>query len=288
MSRFIDTVLPQGIAYGQGATQRMSNVVHGGVYGWAPNPNAWVNKTGYVRRHITPIVLRGPSGFRFLNNPDYWYAAMRAIFETMPLSIEGLNSTLTVAAADTPYGGAGEMFQDPTNVTRERTSPQFQIPDLYGAPVNGFLEGWITQLIMDPETKTAMVNTLGREIPADMMADIYSMDMLFFEADPQQAQVVRAWIVYNMFPMSGGEVIGRRDITTDMDQVRYNIPMAGFAQTGNGVKVFAQQVLNSMRVTGANPLHRKTYLEGIDADIARQTTGWGSQIRDLSNQQIQV
>jgi len=288
MSRQTDTMLPAGVAYARNSTQRMSNVVHGGVYGWAANPNVWENKTGYVRRHITPVVLRGPSGFRFLDNPEYWYAAMRAIFETMPLTIEGLNSTLTVSAAETPYGGAGEQFQDPTNVTRERTQPQFQIPDLYGAPVNAFLEGWITQLIMDPETKTAMVNTLGRSIPDDMMADIYSMDMLFFEADPQQAKVVRAWIVYNMYPMSGGEVIGRRDITTDMDQVRYNIQMAGFAQTGAGVKVFAQSVLDSMRIAGANPLHRKTYLDGLDADITRARTGWGNQIEELANQQIAV
>lgn len=288
MSRYSDTMMPDRKGFAVGATQRMSNVGQGGVYGWSPNPNAWVSKTGYVRRNVTPIVLRGPSGFRFLNDPDYWYAGLRAVFETMPLSIDGLNSTLTVSASDTPYGGAGEMFQDPTNVTRDRTSPQFQIPDLYGAPVNALLEGWITQLIMDPETKTAMVNTLGREIPADMMADIYTMDMLFFEADPQQAQVIRAWIVYNMFPLSGGEVIGKRDITAEMDQVRYNIPMAGFAQTGAGVKVFAQKVLESIRITGANPLHRKTYLEGIDADILKANTGWGNQIRDLANSQIQV
>ena len=288
MTRLNDTMMPTNTAWSVGQTHRMANVAYSGVYGWAANPRVWQNKTGYVRRHTLPFVLRPPAGFRFLPNPESWYVGLRNIFETMPLTIEGINATISVQASETPYGGAGEQFQDPTNVTRERTSPQFQIPDVYGAPVNRFLEDWITYLIMDPETKTAMVNTLGRDIPPDMLADIYTMDMLFVEPDPQQAQVVRAAIVYNMFPLSGGEVVYRRDITNDMDQIRYNIPMAGFAQHGNGVKAFAQNILNGLRVAGANPLQRQTYLEGIDADILRAKVGLGAQMAELSDQQIRV
>lgn len=288
MSRLLDTMMPPDRAFAIGAEHRMSNPNYGGVMGWSPNPTQWVNKTGYVRRNLIPIVLRAPAGFAYMPNPDDWYAATRSIFETHPISIEGLNSTLTVAASDTPYGGAGEQFQDPTNVTRERSSPSFTLPDLYGAPVNSYLESWIQYLIMDPETKTALINTLGGQIPPDMMADIYTMDMLFIEPDPQQSTVIRAWIVYNMFPLSGGEVVGRRDITTDMESVRYNIPMAGFAQVGTGVKVFAQSVLNGMRIAGANPFHRRTYLEGIDADILRARTGFGNQIEELANNQVIV
>lgn len=288
MTRQLDTMMSPDRAFAIGAAHRMSNPNYGGVMGWSPNPNQWVNKTGYVRRNIIPIVLRAPAGFAYLPNPDDWYAATRTIFEEHPITIDGLNSTLTVSASDTPYGGAGEQFQDPTNVTRERSTPTFTLPDLYGAPLNAYLETWIQYLIMDPETKTALINTLGGEIPPDMMADIYTMDMLFIEPDPQQSTVVRAWIMYNMYPMSGGEVVGRRDITTDMESVRYNIPMAGFAQTGAGVKAFATTVLNGMRIAGANPTHRRSYLEGIDADILRARTGYGNGMEELSNQQIVV
>jgi len=269
--------------------RQMLNPNYSGVMGWSPNPTHWVSKTGYVRRNIIPIVLRAPEGFRYLPKPNDWYAAVRAVFETHPISIEGLNSTLTVSVSETPYGGAGEQFQDPTNVTRERTSLSFTIPDLAGAPVNALLETWIQYLIMDPETKTALVNTFTPEQrPTDMLADIYSMDMLFIEPDPQQAKVIRSWIVYNMFPLSGGEVIGRRDITTDMESVRYNIPMAGIAQIGNGVNSFAQDVLNGMAVAGANPLHRRAYTEGIDKDIVNAAAGFGNQISELSNNQVVV
>lgn len=288
MTRLSDTMILPGQGISSGVGRRMSSPSYAGVMGWSPNQNHWINKTGYVRRNIIPIVLRLPGGFAYLPNPDDWYAAGRSIFETHPLSIDGLQSTMQVAVSSTPYGGAGEQFQDPTNVTRDQTTPTFELPDVYGAPVNAFLETWIQYLIMDPETKTALINTLGGQIPPDMMADIYTMDMLFIEPDPQQGTVIRAWIVYNMFPLSGGEVVGRRNITSDMDQVRYNITMAGFAQVGTGVKAFAQSVLDGMRIAGANPFHRRTYLDGIDADVLKARTGWGNQLEELANNQVVV
>lgn len=288
MTRMNDQMMTAGRSYTIGSQHQSSNPAYAGVMAWSPNPTHWVGKTGYVRRNLIPLVLRAPAGFQYLPNPDDWYGTTRSVFEEHPLSIDGLQSTLTVTASETPYGGAGEQFQDPTNVTRERSNVAFNLPDIYGGSLNQFLESWIKYLIMDPETKTALVNTLGGQIPPDMMADIYTMDMLFIEPDAQQSKVIRAWIVYNMFPMSGGEVVGKRDITTDMENVRYNIPMAGFAQVGTGVNAFAQSVMNGMRIAGANPMHRKTYLEGIDADILRAKTGFGNNIEELSNNQIAV
>lgn len=288
MSRLNDQMVAEGRSLAIGRTNRMANPVHAGVMGWSPNPNGWVGKTGYVRRNIIPIVLRAPGGFAYAPNPDDWYAATRSIFETHPLRIDGLTSTLQVATSETPYGGAGEQFQDPTNVTRDRSNASFELPDIYGGVLNRYLEFWIKYLIMDPETKTALINTLGGQIPPDMMADIYTMDMLFIEPDAQQSQVVRAWIMYNMFPLNGGDITGRRDITTDMENVRYTIPMAGFSTTGSGVDAFAQNIMNGMRIAGANPMHRKTYLEGIDRDIISAQAGMGNQIAELAANQVVV
>lgn len=288
MTRMQDQMQTAGRSFSIGATHSSSNPAYAGVMGWSPNPTHWVGKTGYVRRNLIPLVLRPPAGFQYMPNPDDWYATTRSVFETHPLSIDGLQSTLTVATSETPYGGAGEQFQDPTNVSRERSNVSFSLADIYGGSLNQFLESWIRYLIMDPETKTALVNTLGGQIPPDMMADIYTMDMLFIEPDAQQSKVIRAWIVYNMFPLSGGDTTGKRDITTDMENVRYTIPMAGFAQVGNGVNAFAQSVMDGMRIAGANPMHRKTYLEGIDADILRARTGMGNNIEELANNQIVV
>ena len=39
---------------------------------------------------------------------------LKALVELHPKSIEGLNSTLRVEWAETPFGGAGEMQQDVT------------------------------------------------------------------------------------------------------------------------------------------------------------------------------
>ena len=288
MGRINNLMVAEGRAMAANAQSRMANPINAGVMGWSPNPTNWVGKTGYVRRNLIPLVLRAPAGFAYMPNPDDWYATTRSVFETHPISVEGMNSTLTVATSETPYGGAGEQFQDPTNVTRERSNASFTLPDIYGGVLNKYLESWIKYLIMDPETKTALVNTLGGQVPPDMMADIYTMDMLFIEPDAQQSKVIRAWIMYNMFPLSGGEVVGRRDITTDMENVRYNIQMAGFSQVGTGVDAFAQTVIDGMRIAGANPMHRRTYLEGIDADIVRARTGYGNNIEELSNMQVAV
>lgn len=287
-SRLEDAILQNDRAMARGHEAPMLDPTYGGMMGWSPDMGQWVSKTGYVRRNIIPILLEAPRGFQYLPNPEYFVRMLRNIVETHPISIEGFQSTLTVNTDVTPFGGAGEQFQDITNVVRARTEPVFVLPDLYGASVNRFLEYWITYLMMDPEAKTALVNTLGTTIPPDMLADMYAMTMLFIEPDPQSHSVVRAWLSTNMYPLSGGEVVGKRDIANDMDLVRYNIPFAATTQTGMGVKVLAKRILDAVRFAGANPYHRNSHITQIAADVLNAPGGWINGVNDLANNSVRV
>jgi hypothetical protein len=210
---------------------------------------------------------------------------LKALVELHPLSIDGLAAGVTVAVTETPVGGAGEMQQDPTNVTRARTEPSFVWKEKYGSPIQKFLESWITELIMDPNTKTPRVIAAGVR-PSDLLPDYYAMTMLFVEPDPSGTRVIRSWLCVNMFPLEGIDVTGRRNITEDMQEVEYTIRFSSMAQVGEGVDNFAQQMLNSLVFTGLNANTQAAFVQAIDPNVSTANVGWASSLVDLAVDQV--
>ena len=98
-------------------------------------------------------------------------AILKHLVEVQAKSIEGLNATITVDYTETPVGGAGEMQEDVSNVTRQRSNPTFTWTEKYGKPINAFLEYWIFQLLGDPESKIPQVVTRGTKKPTDLLPD---------------------------------------------------------------------------------------------------------------------
>jgi hypothetical protein len=182
-------------------------------------------------------------------------------------------------------GGAGEMQQDPTNVTRARTEPSFVWKEKYGSPIQKFLESWITNLIMDPNTKMPRVIAAGVR-PSDLLPDYYCMTMLFVEPDPSGTRVIRSWLCVNMYPLDGLEVTGRRNITEDMQEQEYTIRFSSMAQVGEGVDNFAQQMLNSLTFTGLNANTQQAFVQAIDPNVSSSDVGWASMLSDLATDQV--
>lgn len=282
MSRIANAILQPGVGYSAGHQAPMVDLQYGGQMGYAPDLTEWVSNQAYVRRNLIALLVEAPRGFQYLPNPDYWVATLRSLVELHPQSIDGLNAGLEVEVTETPVGGGGQRQHDFTDVKEAQSNPVFRWNEKYGMPVATFLRGWIQNLMMDANSKFAGIATLGNGAPEDMLADMYSATMCFIEPDPTHTRVVKSWLVTNMWPQGTGEITGRRDLTQAGEAVTYDVNFTGIAQFGLGVDQFAQQLLNGINITGANPHARPAFVQGIEADIMAMRKGYSNGVDDLA------
>ena len=253
------------------------NLVHGGQGGWSPNLAELAGNQSYVSYPLIPILLEAPRGFEDMpGDKASWTAMLRALVETHPLSIEGFAAGLEVATSDVAVGGGGEKQDHYTDVTRARTQPKFKWEEKYGKPIQTFLYYWITYLMKDPETKYANIATVNGRGPKDMLMDRYSMTMLFIEPDPTHRYVLQAWLTTNMFPKGTGTIEAKRDLTSPGEILSLDIEFTGVSQYGAGVNKFAQTILDSINITGANPYLRRAFINRISEDVSAVGDGIGS------------
>lgn len=288
MSRLANAILQPGKAFGAGRHAPMVDLQFGGQMGYAPDLTEWVSNQAYVRKNLICLLVEAPKAFSLLPNPEVWVATLRALVELHPQSIEGLSAGLEVETAETPVGGGGEMQEDFVDVKRARSQPVFRFGEKFGMAVANFFQGWITNLLMDPQSKFAGIATLQGNRPTDMLADQYSATMLFIEPDPLHSKVVKSWLGTNMFPKNSGEITGRRELTAAGETVTHDIPFTGIFQYGVGVDAFAQRMLDNISLTGANPHLRPAFVDAITADVQAARKGYEAGVEDLGSKAIRV
>lgn len=281
MGRVTDALL-DGKAYSKGRTQPMLDLTFGGQMGYAPDLTQWVSNQNYVRKNLFCLLLEAPKFFDYMPNPKTWVSTLRALVELHPRTIEGLNAGLTVEVTETPIGGGGEQQQDFTNVTRARSQPVFGYDEKYGMPIQTFLTDWISYGLMNPDSKTANIGTLETNFPRDMLADQYSMTCIFIEPDPTHRKVVKSWLTTNMYPLSTGDIIGKRDISANGETTSLSIGFTGFSQYNLGSNILAQKLLDNINITNANPYLRPAFIDAINATVqAEAGTGYENNAETL-------
>lgn len=281
MARNRDTLLGKK-AYGKQQDAPMVNLSIGGQNGYQSDLRYFHANTDYIRRNVIAKLIEAPSGFLLMDNGQEYINALKAIVELHAQTWEGLNKTLTVSSQETAVSGAGEMQQTPSNVTRARSEPAMTIPEKYGMPVQGLHRDWIQGLIMDPDTKVPGITTLGNGKVTDLLPDVYSMTVLFFEPDPTFTKVQRAWLIGNMYPTGAGDDTGRRDKTQDGEQLILNITYTGLQQVGYAVNHFAQKILDSMNKTGTNPNQAPAFVDTVAADVLSSQFGYVEKVNEAS------
>lgn len=286
MSRLSDAILQGG--YSRGLMSPMLDATYGGQNGYAPNLTEWVSQTHYVRKNLHCFLLEAPRGFDLLPEPQYWIRALKNMVEVHAKSIEGLNAGLSATFGETAVSGGGEIFEDTTNVTRERSNVTFGFTDLYGRPMQTFLQNWILYLMGDPDNKVPLINTLTTSRPYTMLADISSATMLFVEPDATHTKVAKAWLGTNMRPRDNGKVEGKRDLTSPGDLSELSVGFTGVYQSGIGVDTFAQAILNSLNMNNANPNLRPAFARGIQAEVYAAGRGLAGNMNDLASTALRV
>jgi len=282
MARLQDAILDKAKAPGNGNSTQV-DLALSGQNGYMTDIHSFVGNAGYVKRNLIPILLEAPRGFKDLPSPEVWVATLKNLVELHAQTIEGLNSTLTVEFAENAVGGAGEMQEDIANVTRARSVPVFTWPEKYGKSIQHFLTGWIQNLMGDPETKVPRIVSLGGEGPTDLLPDYTGMTMLFIEPDPTQTQVIHAWLCTNMMPKTGGENLGKRDLTVAGESLIHSVEFTAITQIGAGVDQVAQKFLDGMNLVGVNPNNRPAFVEALTADVASVETGYAEKVASAAS-----
>jgi hypothetical protein len=285
MSRITDAILDQR-AFGRGMNQPMLDPTFGGQMGYAPNIAEWVSNQAYVRRNVIPVLLEAPGFFQYMPDPQKWIDCLKSIVELHCRSIEGLNAGITLDFDEHPVGGGGAVQHEVTDSKREQSNVTMQFVEKYGMPIQTFLYNWITYGIMDPDVKFALSNTLQGNRPEDMLADQYTMSMLFMEPDPQHKRVVKSWVVTNMMPKSTGEIIGKRDLTSASEVLNLSIEFTGIAQFNLGTNLFAQSILDTINMNNANPFLRPSPVAEISADVDNSVNGYKSGVETLGESAV--
>lgn len=287
MGRLTDALMT-GQAFSRGRATPQLDLQYGGQNGWAPNLAEWVSTTHYVRKNLVCLLLEAPKGFSMMPDPAFWISALKSMVEVHAKTIEGFQTGLTVETSTTAVSGGGEMFQDVTNVTRNRVEPVFTFTDMYGRPIQHFLHDWITYLIADPDSKVPMLSTIAGLKPNDQLADMYSATMLFYEPDPTHTKVAKAWLTTNMYPLSTGDITGKRDLTSAGELSELSITFSGVTQTGLGVVAFAQTLLDRINIANANPNLRNAFMDDITADVSgNMQAGYKGTAEDLGADVVQ-
>ncbi len=286
MSRVAQAILGEN-AFARLGAGAMLDLSYGGQHGYSPVLTEWVSNQAYVQQHLCCMVLEAPRFFQLMPEPSKWVQTLKSIFEQHVKTIGGFNAGLTVEFDEHPVGGAGEMQQELTDVKRARTEPTFEVTEKFGRPIQTFIEQWIIYGLMDPESKFAMVGTLAGTKPDDLLADWFTASMLFYEPDPTNQRVMKAWITTNMMPKGTGDITGKRDLTVAKELSNISIEMTGISQYGVGPRAFAQRLLDGINRANANPSLRPAFIDKIASDVeAANISGYAKGITDLGTQAI--
>lgn len=261
-------------AYNRNPEKALLDLEFGGQQGWSPNLVEWVNNQAYVSRPLVCILLESPRLFTVMPDSQKWISALKSLFELHARTIDGFNAGVKVDTDEHPVGGAGEVQQEITNVTRERSTPRFTFVEKYGRPIQSLLDYWIRYGMMDPETKFALAGILNSAETTDLLADWYSATALFFVPDPLHKKVDKAWITTNMFPLSTGEITAKRDLTSAQEILTLDIEFSGISQTGLGVRLFAQNILDRINTTNSDPFMKPAFAAGIHPDVEAVGSGY--------------
>lgn len=284
MPRLVDTLNTNSPFPGHSAP--IVDIKQGGTFGHMIDYKALVSATPYVREHVIAVLIQAPRGIDFLPDPPAWYRSLKAIIEEQSREITGLQSTLSIENVEHEIGGAGEKISAVSNVTRSTSEPTHSIPEKYNMPVSLFINSWITELMMDPETKTANVITRAGDGLTDHLIDFYSATVLYFEPDPIMKNVLKAWLCCFMRPAQEGAVIeGSRSLTSGKTDLTIDLRMTATTQVGPGVIKLAQAILNNMRANlgGTHPAQRPAMYDDIEAKVKSiNDTGYAEGMADAT------
>lgn len=270
------------------ASAPMINTIHGGQQGYSSVlgkisngelVNNFISNQAYVSKDVIPILIQAPEFFQYMPDPKGLEKTLKSIMETHSITIDGLNSTLTVEMEGHAIGGSGEQQEEVTDVTRAVSEPTHEFVEKINKPINKFWENFIRYGIMDENSKVPQVTLLegfdGKDRPYD--AGMYSFVMLYIEPDTTYTKVVNAWLCGNMIPKTGGENTGKKDKSSPGELSRLSIPFSAITVPSSNKEVYAlaDKLLNEIASTRITFNSVPTFVKEKDAGVNEEAAPTG-------------
>ena len=247
----------------------MLNLEYGGQNGYIPSMareiagkqfEEWISNAAHVSTNIVPFVLRTPKIFDVLADKDLGAKLKRIyidIFTIHPQSITGFNRTITVNTVEHRIGATEEMQEEVVGSKKTRTQLTYVFEDKLGESISRFLAFLITYGVMDYRTQTALISTLEttEEFRKGNLytPDYYSGTTLYVELDRVNVNVQNAYVGYNFFPKTTGELTNQRNLGEDLKMANLSVPCAGIYISDNQVKAYAQKYIEKVSILRTNP-----------------------------------
>jgi hypothetical protein len=261
MGRIINSVIDRTLT---GVDQLQMDLQYGGQDGHtsaigykAPDGRMyqeWVTNTPYVQRDIIPIVMTTPLFFDLMPNGQRWKQQFIALMELHAKSIDGLDQSLTLDTDDGTYVGRHEKQEVITRVGRNQSKPKFTFTDKMGAEVGNFWNDYIRYGIEDEEVGLPLSSRLLGAGEREMWTpDWYTFTMLFIEPDVTHREVIHAYLVSNMQPISAPTITGKRDIQGGREIVEHEIEFSGITEVRGGIIELGTAVLKTIGTLNLNP-----------------------------------
>lgn len=285
MSDFVQRMLGrQGFA--KNALSPIVDPRMGAQMGFMPNFRELPSNTPYGRKPMIPILVQHPLFMDYIEGGQLVKDTLKVLVEEHPLSIEGINLTMTPEFIETAVGGAGQMQKIVSNMMLTPSSPSFSYQEKYGKVLTRFYTFWKKVAMMDPETKFPQILHMATEMPEEILENFMSMTMLFIEPDPTHRYVVEAALVSNMMPASGIPRELARNLPEGDTALQFSMEFTGVTESTDAVFDFAQEVLNSITLTGVSPNNRPAAFDSIHADLLASGRGYKETIDEMARNAV--
>lgn len=286
MANFTKNLL-QNQAYLKGTKAFAVDSSKSATMGFIAEIGTYINNTPYVAHDLFAFLLQYPKAFDLYDKDtrDTLVRMLKALIEVNSKSIEGLRSTIETEWMSVEVGGSGEIQQEISNVTRERSAPSHTWHEVEGCPIGRFWEWIIETLHMDANSKFPNIVSEGFNITT-LLADMTRFVTLYVEPDRTGQYAIDAYLCANMAPQSAGERESRRQITSAKEGRDITIEFTALTQRGYGIIALGQQFLDALNYTGANPQYQPAAVTSADANIIAQQSGITDQIQRLGTQHI--
>ena len=240
---------------------------YGGQYGWAIDVENYLSQTPYTSGQIICLVLKGPTGFKLIDNDGVMMGTLKSLLEIGSHRIEGLRRSLQPSVNQYEIGGAGHEFHYHSDVKEDQSEVTHTMYDRNNKCVSRFWEFYYRMFIMDQKTKAPMIITAGHR-PEKILPNFYSWASIYIEPDITQTKAVDAWMIVNQSPKTMPNIEARRDLTSGREVNEISITTTGIQDTSFGTLAIAQKILDAITYTGANPQMQPAPLDEVDGDVA--------------------
>jgi hypothetical protein len=262
---------------------RPLNLGEGGQQGAMRVPRNWVSMALYLKQKVIAVLVTAPGAMKYMPSPEQQVAALKALIELTPQTIDGLKSTTTWTFATTAVGHAGAMMETPTDGKVERSIPQITWAERWGGAIGKYWLAFGNTLVWHPQlTYPGIVSAeayLADKSPP-MLPDMMSFMTLFIEPDETMTRVTRAWLIANMMPTTSGEITGKREMGGAGEVPQVSVTFTALELQGAAVHQLALNYMKSLKLSDLRPAHLKSYVDAIAPNVVNATKGYAEMITE--------